>query len=176
VFAVRQFWVVMSINALGAAIERSPTARAAIAFVRSAMAEPGRNGSKSVPLNCYRLSTSMWFSRCPKGSRRWRSRTSGRSMASCSAPPPKRFCSSAPTQDTWALAFGFPAVLHTWGQNLNHHPHLHCVVPGRGIALDQRRWISCRRQFFFGQGTQPPLRGMPENCFPRWKARVSWPP
>ena len=44
---------------------------------------------------------------------------------------------------------GFLAVLHTWGQNLNHHPHLHCVVPGGGIALDQSRWISCRRQFLF---------------------------
>ena len=44
---------------------------------------------------------------------------------------------------------GFLAVLHTWGQNLHHHPHLHCVVPGGGIARDQRRWISCRRQFLF---------------------------
>ena len=44
---------------------------------------------------------------------------------------------------------GFLAVLHTWGQNLHHHPHLHCVVPGGGIACDRRRWISCRRQFLF---------------------------
>ena len=44
---------------------------------------------------------------------------------------------------------GFLAVLHTWGQNLYHHPHLHCVVPGGGIAPDQSRWISCRRQFLF---------------------------
>jgi len=44
---------------------------------------------------------------------------------------------------------GFLAVLHTWGQNLHHHPHLHCVVPGGGIALDQSRWISCRRRFLF---------------------------
>src|SRR5437763_5164445 len=44
---------------------------------------------------------------------------------------------------------GFLAVLHSWGQNLHHHPHLHCVVPGGGIAPDQRRWISCRRQFMF---------------------------
>jgi len=44
---------------------------------------------------------------------------------------------------------GFLAVLHTWGQNLHHHPHLHCVVPGGGIARDRRRWISCRRQFLF---------------------------
>jgi hypothetical protein len=44
---------------------------------------------------------------------------------------------------------GFLAVLHTWGQNLHHHPHLHCVVPGGGIAPGQSRWISCRRQFLF---------------------------
>ena len=42
---------------------------------------------------------------------------------------------------------GFVAVLHTWGQNLHHHPHLHCVVPGGGIAPDRSRWIACRRQF-----------------------------
>ena len=43
---------------------------------------------------------------------------------------------------------GFLAVLHTWGQNLHHHPHLHCVVPGGGLALDSRRWVSCRERFF----------------------------
>jgi Putative transposase/Transposase zinc-binding domain len=44
---------------------------------------------------------------------------------------------------------GFLAVLHTWGQNLHPHPHLHCVVPGGGIAPDRSRWIACRRQFLF---------------------------
>ncbi len=43
---------------------------------------------------------------------------------------------------------GFFAVLHTWGQALFHHPHLHCVVPGGGISMDGTRWISCRRTFF----------------------------
>ena len=43
---------------------------------------------------------------------------------------------------------GFIAVLHTWGQNLLHHPHLHCVVPGGGISLDGKRWIACRPGFF----------------------------
>lgn len=43
---------------------------------------------------------------------------------------------------------GFLAVLHTWGQNLLHHPHLHCLVPGGGIAPDGRCWISCRPGFF----------------------------
>jgi len=43
---------------------------------------------------------------------------------------------------------GFIAILHTWGQNLLHHPHLHCVVPGGGIAPNGERWISCRPGFF----------------------------
>jgi len=42
---------------------------------------------------------------------------------------------------------GFFAILHTWGQNLLLHPHLHCVVPGGGISLDGDRWISCRPGF-----------------------------
>jgi hypothetical protein len=43
---------------------------------------------------------------------------------------------------------GFFAVLHTWGQTLCDHPHLHCVVPGGGISPDGTRWISCRPNFF----------------------------
>jgi hypothetical protein len=43
---------------------------------------------------------------------------------------------------------GFIAVLHTWGQNLMHHPHLHCVVPGGGLASDQSHWVACRPGFF----------------------------
>ncbi len=43
---------------------------------------------------------------------------------------------------------GFFAVLHTWGQNLLHHPHLHCVVAGGGLSLDSTRWVSCRPGFF----------------------------
>src|ERR1700719_1123248 len=43
---------------------------------------------------------------------------------------------------------GFLAVLHTWGQNLLHHPHLHCLVPGGGIAPDGKSWVPCRPGFF----------------------------
>ena len=43
---------------------------------------------------------------------------------------------------------GFFAVLHTWGQNLLHHPHLHCVVTGGGLSPDADRWIACRPGFF----------------------------
>ena len=43
---------------------------------------------------------------------------------------------------------GLVAVLHTWGQTLQHHPHVHCVVPGGGPSLDGTRWIACRPSFF----------------------------
>jgi hypothetical protein len=42
---------------------------------------------------------------------------------------------------------GFFAVLHSWGQNLHFHPHLHCVVPGGGLSPDGERWIPARRKF-----------------------------
>ncbi len=40
------------------------------------------------------------------------------------------------------------AILHTWGQNLLHHPHLHCVVPGGGLSPDYERWVGCKPGFF----------------------------
>jgi hypothetical protein len=43
---------------------------------------------------------------------------------------------------------GFLAILHTWGQNLLPHPHLHCVVPGGGLSPDGKHWIACRPGFF----------------------------
>jgi hypothetical protein len=43
---------------------------------------------------------------------------------------------------------GLTAVLHTWGQSLDHHPHVHCIVPGGGISPDGARWVQCRPGFF----------------------------
>ena len=50
---------------------------------------------------------------------------------------------------------GVLMVLHTWGQNLHHHPHVHCVVTGGGLSCDAKgridaspRWVSCRPGFF----------------------------
>lgn len=42
---------------------------------------------------------------------------------------------------------GFLAILHTWGQVLTHHPHIHCLVPGGALAPDGR-WLGCRPNFF----------------------------
>jgi hypothetical protein len=43
---------------------------------------------------------------------------------------------------------GFISILHTWGQNLLDHPHIHCVVTGGGLSKDKTKWISSRDNFF----------------------------
>jgi len=43
---------------------------------------------------------------------------------------------------------GFFGVLHTWNQKLQHHPHVHCVLPSGGLSADRSRWIQSRRSFF----------------------------
>jgi Putative transposase/Transposase zinc-binding domain len=44
---------------------------------------------------------------------------------------------------------GILSVLHSWGSALNHHPHVHMIVPGGGFSLDGKRWISCRPSYLF---------------------------
>lgn len=44
---------------------------------------------------------------------------------------------------------GFLAVLHTWTQRIEHHPHVHCVVPAGGLSPDGKKWISPRKRKFF---------------------------
>jgi hypothetical protein len=43
---------------------------------------------------------------------------------------------------------GFFSILHTWGQNLMLHPHIHCVIPLGGLTADRQRWIHPRYPFF----------------------------
>lgn len=43
---------------------------------------------------------------------------------------------------------GFLSILHTWGQNLSLHPHVHCVIPAGGFSLDRQAWIHPRYAFF----------------------------
>jgi hypothetical protein len=47
---------------------------------------------------------------------------------------------------------GVLSVLHTWGSALNHHPHVHMIVPGGGISLDRERWVACRPDFLLYVG------------------------
>ena len=43
---------------------------------------------------------------------------------------------------------GLLGVLHTWGQNLQHHPHVHCIVPAGGLTSDRSEWIASSSRFF----------------------------
>jgi putative transposase len=43
---------------------------------------------------------------------------------------------------------GLLSVLHTWGQNLQHHPHIHCIVPAGGLTKDRSGWIAASPRFF----------------------------
>ena len=47
---------------------------------------------------------------------------------------------------------GFFSVLHSWNQKLEHHPHIHCVVPAGGLSPDRTRWIQCQQRFFLPVG------------------------
>ena len=77
-----------------------------------------------------------------------RAAESARSTAFCSCGPPRPCSSWPPIPELLGARTGVLAVLHTWGQNLQHHPHVHCVVPGGGLAADGSRWIACRPGFF----------------------------
>jgi hypothetical protein len=64
------------------------------------------------------------------------------------------FAASAETMTTIAAdpkhlgaRIGIISVLHTWGSALTHHPHVHMIVPGGGIAADGSRWVPCRADF-----------------------------
>jgi hypothetical protein len=52
---------------------------------------------------------------------------------------------------------GCICILHTWGQNLCEHPHIHCVVPGGGIRADGKKWKSFRGNFLFPVAVMAPL-------------------
>jgi Putative transposase/Transposase zinc-binding domain len=57
-------------------------------------------------------------------------------------------CTIAADPEHLGAEIGFLGVLHTWGQNLMHHPHAHFLVPGGGIGPDGDHWVACRPGFF----------------------------
>ncbi len=50
--------------------------------------------------------------------------------------------------DYLGARIGFISILHTWGQNLMDHPHIHCIVTGGGLSSDTTQWIPCKKNFF----------------------------
>ena len=97
---------------------------------------------------CCRWPIPTSSSPCPNNWHRSHSATSACSTTCCFAPPLKPCSPIAADPRHLGARIGVLAVLHTWSQDLRHHPHLHCLVPAGGLALDHSRWIACRPGFF----------------------------
>ena len=90
----------------------------------------------------------MWCSRCRTSCRGWRWPIAGACTACCSRRPGETLLELAADPQHLGAQIGAVMVLHTWGQNLEHHPHVHCVVPGGGLSPDGQRWIASHPEFF----------------------------
>src|SRR5271156_4838272 len=110
----------------------SATIVAAIATAPSARARRHRNGSPSARPSCCPLATSTWSTRYPL-----------RDVAYQNKRVTYDLLMKAAAETTLAIAadpkhlgarIGITAVLHTWGSALTHHPHVHMIVPGGGLA------------------------------------------
>ena len=128
--------------------DASPTTAAAIGTARSVRARRQRNGWPRARPICCRCRTSMSCSRCrrPIADIAYQNKAVIYDLL---------FKASAETLLTIAAdpkhlgaRIGITSVLHTWGSALTHHPHVHMIVPGGGISLDGKRWVSCRPGFF----------------------------
>src|SRR4051812_47182435 len=119
----------------------SRTTRVAIATATSVNGRPLKHGSKPARRNFCQSPTSIWCSPFRQNF----------------APSPIRtkpkctdllFKATADTLTTIAAdpkhlgaSIGLTAVMHTWGQRLDHHPHVHCIVPGGGVAPNGERLV-----------------------------------
>ena len=146
--AGRRRWAAMSSTAPTAAWSASPTTPAATGTARSARARPAPNGWPRARPSCCRCRTSMSSSPCRRRSPRSPSRTRPMVYAILFRAAAETLRTIAADPKHLGAEIGLVAVLHTWGQNLHHHPHVHCVVPGGGPSLDGTRWVACRPGFF----------------------------
>jgi hypothetical protein len=71
-------------------------------------------------------------------------------LQACFSPCPLHNCYQLLAADPKHLGarIGVTAVLHTWGSAMTHHPHVHMIVPGGGIALDGSKWVASKPGFF----------------------------
>ena len=146
--AALRHWAVIAISASAAAIRPSHSTHAAIGTARSARGTRAQNGWLRARLNCctypyFHVVFTLPHELSALALQNKRLlydllyRTSAATMLEL-ARDPKHL----------GADIGFLGVLHTWGQNLEHHPHVHYIVPAGGLALDGSRWIDSSRRFF----------------------------
>ena len=126
----------------------SGTTPAAIATARSASLWRERSGLNGARPTSSIARTSTLSSPSPRRSRRSATATKPSCTASCFGAAAETLRTIAADSRHLGAEIGFFLVLHTWGQQLQHHPHVHCVVTGGGLSRDGTRWIACRPGFF----------------------------
>ncbi len=122
----------------------SPTTPAATATAQSARARRARNGSpraqaELLPVPYFHV---VFTLPPPAAEIAFQNKADGLRPAVC-ARRPQALTRTRRQSTRLGAKIGLIAVLHTWGQTLTHHPHVHCVVPGGGVALDGERWVAC---------------------------------
>ena len=137
-----------SSSATTAGWSAAPTTPAATGIARSARAWRAPSGSRRVRPSCCRCRTSTSSSPCRRRSAAiaFQNKRAVYAILFRAAAETLRDIAADPTH--LGAEIGVVAVLHTWGQTLQHHPHLHCIVPGGGLSPDGTRWVACRPGFF----------------------------
>ncbi len=134
----------MSSAARIAARRASPIILVAIDTVRSVRGWRGSNGSLIAGRSCCPFPISTSYSPCRRRSRR-QNKALVYDILFKAAAETIRVIAADPKH--LGAESGMIAILHTWGQTLTHHPHVHCIVPGGGLGPDGR-WIACKPNFF----------------------------
>ena len=147
-FAARQDSVATWIAVPDAATRPSHSAPAVIGIARSVRPTPATSGWRNEARNYCQSATCMSCLRCRTNFRGWRCRTRRSSTTCCSAASAATLLEVARDPKHLGAEIGFLSVLHTWGQNLLHHPHIHCVIPSGGLSPDHQHWIHPRYAFF----------------------------
>ena len=191
--AARPLWAGTSPSAITAARYGTTIIPAATEAVPSAVEASGRPGWPNVrPTSCP-FPTSTSSSPCPTSSARWPWATVSSCIGCSSTAAKETLLEVAADPKHLGARIGVLMVLHTWGQKLEHHPHVHCVVPGGGLAVPAKtsgnaatdpgdqapRWVSCRPNWFLPVKVLSPvfrgkylaaLRGLPSRPTPvRWE-------
>ena len=131
-----------------AVIRPSPTTRVEIGTAPSVKRKRVSAGWQHANANSSTPAISMSCSLCLTNSMCWPWKTRVCFTICCSLPAHKPCWKSHPIRNTSELRSASIAILHTWGQNLLLHPHIHCVIPAGGLSLDHRRWVRPRYPFF----------------------------
>ena len=146
--AALRHWADTSRYVISADTGRSPTTRVATVIVPSAKDRLRPDGWTPERRSCCPSSTSTWSSRSRKQSVPVALQNPRVVYGILFRAAAETLLQIAADPEHLGAEIGILAVLHTWGQNLQHHPHVHCVIPGGGLSPDGSQWTACRPGFF----------------------------